>query len=123
MAFGIPAIRKRYYIVGTRKDNQFLNDFRMPQKGVHNKVTLAKLLPGVQHDVADSDLNFTELRNWNKIKEQLQAKMNLNSVEFPVIGDFHMSESFGTSWQEQKSPTITKTRARGEACFLYRQAP
>ena len=36
-------------------------------------------------------------------------------IRFPVVADFHMSSAFGTSLQEEASPTIAKTRARGKA--------
>ena len=48
----------------------------------------------------------------------MQQKLQSQQTKCPVIADFHMSKSFGTSVQERTSPTITKTRARGQAFWL-----
>ena len=64
--------------------------------------------------VKDTELNNTELRNWRAVQQKLQSQ----PTKYPVIADFHMSNTFGTSVQELTSPTITKTRARGQAFWL-----
>ena len=113
--FGIPALRRRYYLVGTRRDSRWKH-FKMPKKGVRTPKTLKQLLPRVVEDCPDEELTYTENRNWKKIKKHLVA--NQDRFRYPVIGDFHQSEKFGVSMQDRKSPTITKSRARARAFFL-----
>ena len=113
--FGVPALRKRYYLVGTRKDSRWKN-FKMPKKGVRAPKTLKQLLPPVVADVPDENLTYTEMRNWAKIKEHLL--IHRKTVHFPVIGDFHQSKRYGMSLQERRSPCITRSRALAKAFFI-----
>ena len=48
----------------------------------------------------------------------MQKRLASPLTRFPVVADFHRSSAFGTSLQEEASPTITKTRARGKALWL-----
>jgi len=69
--------------------------------------------------VKDSELNNTELRNWKAVQEKLQS----HQLELPAIADFHMSKSVGCSVQSQASPTVTKTRAKGQAFWIIDKGP
>jgi DNA-cytosine methyltransferase len=114
--FGVPQIRRRLYVVGIRRDiGKAFSKFKMPTIGMGRKAKLETLLRKANSSlqVKDSELNNTELRNWRTVQGKLSQQ-----TEFPVIADFHMSESFGASFQSQRSPTITKTRARGQAFWL-----
>ena len=46
---------------------------------------------------------------------------NRRNIKMPIIADFQMSKTFGTSWQSRKCPTITKARAGGRAFWLVDQ--
>ena len=124
--FGSPQMRKRFYVVGMRKDigNSF-RQLKMPasslkcqraKQGIRRAAPLITMLRRANdcQQVEDADLNHTELRNWKAVQERLASPL----TRFPVVADFHMCTAFGTSLQEEASPTITKTRARGKACWL-----
>jgi DNA-cytosine methyltransferase len=116
--FGMPQSRRRLYVVGIRRDiGKAFSKFHMPKIGKHGhtaklKTLLRKANSSVQ--VKDSELNNTELRNWKAVQEKLQS----HQLKLPAIADFHMSKSVGCSVQSLCSPTITKTRARGQAFWL-----
>ena len=122
-AFGVPQIRKRLYVVGVRRDiGKAFSKFHMPKIGKHGhtaklKTLLRKANSSVQ--VKDSELNNTELRNWKAVQEKIQS----HQLELPAIADFHMSKSFGCSVQSQASPTVTKTRAKGQAFWIIDKGP
>ena len=67
--------------------------------------------------VKDADLNYTELRNWTAVQERLASRPK----RFPVVADYHTSSAFRTSLQEEASPTMTKTRAKGKAFWIIDQ--
>jgi DNA-cytosine methyltransferase len=122
-AFGVPQIRKRLYVVGVRRDTgKAFSKFHMPKIGKHGhtaklKTLLRKANSSVQ--VKDSELNNSELRNWKAVQEKIQS----HQLELPAIADFHMSKSFGCSVQSQASPTVTKTRAKGQAFWIIDKGP
>ena len=122
-AFGVPQTRKRLYVVGIRRDiGPAFRKFHMPKVGKHGhtaklKTLLRKASTGTQ--VKDSELNYTELRNWQAVQQQIQS----HQLRLPAIADFHMSKSFGCSVQSQASPTITKSRAKAQAFWIIDQGP
>ena len=110
-------MRRRLYVVGIRTDiGKTFSKFKMPKIGMGRKAKLETLLRKANSclQVKDTELNNTELRNWRAVQQKLQSQL----TKYPVIADFHMSNTFGTSVQELTSPTITKTRARGQAFWL-----
>jgi DNA-cytosine methyltransferase len=117
--FNSPQIRKRVYITGVRTDVACLRKFKMPtgrSMGCRPK-SLASLVASSMSgpQVDDCELSNTERRNWIGIKNTLNDRTD---VKYPVIGDFQQSKAFGISWQERKSPTITKARAGQRAFWI-----
>jgi len=117
--FNSPQIRKRVYITGVRTDVACLRKFKMPTgRGIGCRPkSLASLVASSMSgpQVEDCELSNTERRNWIGIKNTLNDRTD---VKYPVIGDFQQSKAFGISWQERKSPTITKARAGQRAFWI-----
>ena len=117
-AFGVPQTRKRLYVVGIRRDiGPAFRKFHMPKVGKHGHTSKLKTLlrkASSATQVKDSELNYTELRNWQAVQQKIQS----HQLRLPAIADFHMSKSFGCSVQSQVSPTITASRAKAQAFWL-----
>ena len=96
--FGVPQMRRRLYVVGIRTDiGKAFSKFKMPKIGMGRKAKLETLLRKANSylQVKDTELNNTELRNWRAVQQKLQSQ----PTTYPVIADFHMSNTFGTSVQ------------------------
>ena len=115
--FNSPQTRKRLYITGVRTDVPCLHKFKMPTGSNRRPKSLASLVASSTSgpQVEDCELSNTERRNWIGIKNTLNDRTD---VKYPVIGDFQQSKAFGISWQERKSPTITKARAGQRAFWI-----
>ena len=108
-------MRKRGDIVGIRRDCHRLRRLRLPHRGVRPGRDLSILLrPAyVALQIEDDELSYTELRNWTSIQAELVKKAVQNS-DFPIIPDFQMSQTFGTSWRKTKTRPSRRRGRRPE---------
>ena len=111
--YGVPASRKRLYIVAVRKD-RLVHPWTWPTQ--LPKVSLNSIL--VERSPSErkkfESLSYTALRNINAGFAQIAAKYPPNDktwLQDPWVIDCQSSESFGTHCTFDRFPTITKSHA------------
>ena len=123
----IPQARERWYCVGLRSDVRAFRRFMFPiqipvkQTGKINALDrLLNLKTKTFKTSGQQPRTHTEKRNWTACKAAFKEEKVFANKDATLVADLHQSEAFKHHFLLNACPTVTKTRASGNAFWLVK---